>query len=142
MFSIRPYANEDIEQLWALDPIAQESSDRRTFIQRSVEWQACFVITSNEDIIGYSVLEYSFYEQGFVAILYTRPDYRHQGAGSLLMEHMESICQTAKLFTSTNLSNRPMQALLAKRKYILSGVIHHLDEDDPELVFVKYLQQG
>jgi hypothetical protein len=42
-------------------------------------------------------------------------------------------------FTSTNLSNIPMQSLLAKMGYLLSGVIHHLDEDDPELVYVKYL---
>ncbi len=43
---------------------------------------------------------------------------------------------------STNLSNLPMQSLLAKLGYTLSGVIHHLDEDDPELVYVKCLKQN
>ena len=38
---------------------------------------------------------------------------------------------------ATNLSNLPMQALLAKLNYQLSGVIHNLDEGDPELVFFK-----
>lgn len=56
------------------------------------------------------------------------------------MQHLETVCQTEKQFTSTNLSNVPMQALLAKLDYLLSGVLHHLDEGDPELVFVKYLQ--
>jgi hypothetical protein len=59
-----------------------------------------------------------------------------------MMGYLESICRTAKLFTSTNLSNLPMQPLLAKLGYKLSGVIHNLDEDDPELVYVKFLKQG
>jgi hypothetical protein len=34
-----------------------------------------------------------------------------------------------------------MQALLAKLGYKLSGVIYNLDEEDPELVYIKRLQQ-
>jgi len=59
-----------------------------------------------------------------------------------MMRYLESICRTPKLFTSTNLSNLPMQSLLAKLGYKLCGVIHHLDEGDPELVYVKFLRQG
>jgi hypothetical protein len=62
------------------------------------------------------------------------------GAGEALVKHLESLCQTAKLFTSTNLSNLPMQSLLAKMGYILSGVIHNLDEGDPEIVYFKKLR--
>lgn len=57
------------------------------------------------------------------------------------MQHLETVFQTEKLFTSTNLSNLPMQSLLVRLGYLLSGVIHHLDEGDPELVYVKYLPQ-
>jgi hypothetical protein len=56
-----------------------------------------------------------------------------------LLQYMESVCQTPKLFTSTNLSNLPMQSLLAKLNYVLSGVIHNLDESDPEIVYFKRL---
>ncbi|MCX8026153.1 MAG: GNAT family N-acetyltransferase, partial [Thermanaerothrix sp.] len=73
--------------------------------------------------------------------LYIHPAHRRRGAGTRLMQYLECVCRTPKLFTSTNLSNRPMQALLAKLGYILSGVIHHLDENDPELVYVKYLRR-
>jgi hypothetical protein len=65
---------------------------------------------------------------------------RRNGAGAALVKHIESLCQTPKLFTSTNLSNLPMQSLLAKLGYILSGVIHNLDEGDPELVYFKRLR--
>jgi hypothetical protein len=33
-----------------------------------------------------------------------------------------------------------MQALLAKRGYWISGVIHNLDEGDPEIVYCKPLE--
>ena len=52
---------------------------------------------------------------------------------------MGSLCRTPKLFTSINLSNLGMQSLLAKSGYELSGVIHNLDEGDPELVYLKRL---
>jgi len=33
-----------------------------------------------------------------------------------------------------------MQSLLAKLEYVLSGVIHNLDEGDPEIVYFKRLR--
>jgi GNAT superfamily N-acetyltransferase len=72
-------------------------------------------------------------------MLYVDANFRRAGAGSALLKHLESICRTSKLFTSTNLSNLPMQSLLAKTGYVLSGVIHNLDEGDPEIVYFKRL---
>ena len=73
-------------------------------------------------------------------MLYVQQDWRRQGVGQILLGYLEKVCHTHKLFTSTNLSNLPMQRLLAKLNYRLSGVIHDLDEGDPELVYVKYLR--
>ena len=75
-------------------------------------------------------------------MLNVHTQYQRRGVGLLLMRYLETICQTRKLFTSTNLSNLPMQSLLARLGYSLAGVIHHLDEDDPELVNVKYLDKN
>jgi ribosomal protein S18 acetylase RimI-like enzyme len=121
--------------------VAQREKRRRAFVTRSIVARACSVIVDDEQVVGYAVLDYSFFEQGFISMLYVHPDYRRRGAALRLMQHLETVCQTKKLFTSTNLSNLPMQSLLAKLGYILSGVIHHLDEGDPELVYVKYLLQ-
>ena len=33
-----------------------------------------------------------------------------------------------------------MQSLLSKFGYVLSGVIHNLDEGDPEIVYLKRLR--
>lgn len=142
MPSIRSATSKDVDAICAFDHVAQQDSHRRAFIRRSIEAGFCSVIVAEEQVVGYAVLDYSFYEQGFVSMLYIHPQYRRQGAGVMLMTHLEALCQTAKLFTSTNLSNLPMQSLLARLGYILSGVIHHLDENDPELVYVKYIKAG
>lgn len=140
MVSIRPAAETDIEALCSLDLIARLESGRREFIRREVASGNCFVAVTNETVMGYGVLNYSFYHNGCVDMLYIRPEHRRRGAGGALLKHMESLCRTPKLFTSTNLSNLPMQSLLAKAGYVLSGVIHNLDEGDPEIVYFKRLR--
>lgn len=139
MLTIRQASEADANEMFALDQVAQEDVGRREYIRRVIADEVCHVAVGDGRITGYLVLEYTFFEQGFVALLYVAPDDRRQGTGRALMLHAESICRSPKLFTSTNLSNHPMQQLLAQMGYKLSGVIHDLDEGDPELVYVKYL---
>ena len=139
MISIRPAVEDDIEVLCSFDLIAQREEERRVFIRREVMEGNCYVAVADGPPIGYGVLNYTFYHNGCIDMLYVDPDHRRGGAGTALMRHMESLCRTPKLFTSTNLSNLPMQSLLAKLGYELSGVIHNLDEGDPEIVYFKRL---
>ena len=74
-------------------------------------------------------------------MLYIHPDYRRQGMGSKLIQHVESMCKTEKLFTSTNQSNLPMQGLLNKSGFVPSGFIDNLDEGDPEIVYFKDIKK-
>jgi len=140
MYSVRLAMESDIDSIYSFDAIAQHDSRRRDFVSRSVAAGDCFVAVDERVIIGYAVLEYTFYDNGFVSMLYVHPEHRRLGVGTRLMKHLESVCQTNKLFTSTNLSNMPMQSLLVRLGYKLSGVIHNLDEDDAELVYVKFLK--
>jgi ribosomal protein S18 acetylase RimI-like enzyme len=140
MISIRHAIENDIDALCSLDLIAHRENERREFICRVVNEGECFVATKGEKIIGYGVLNYRFYDNGYLDLLYVDANFRRMGAGEALVKHLESLCQTPKLFTSTNLSNLPMQSLLAKMGYVLSGVIHNLDEGDPEIVYFKKLR--
>ena len=143
MISIRQATEKDTGALCLLDQIARQGEEvRRRFIKRSVAAGTCFVALRGEEIIGYGVLNYSFYDNGCIDMLYIDSKHRRCGAGASLLKHLESICRTPKLFTSTNLSNLPMQALLAKSGYVLSGVIHNLDEGDPEIVYFKPLKNA
>jgi len=138
-YSIRLAVESDIDSIHSFDATAQHDNRRRNLVSRSVAAGDCFVAV-DERVIGYAILEYTFYDNGFVSMLYVHPEHRRLGVGTRLMKHLESVCQTSKLFTSTNLSNIPMQSLLVRLGYKLSGVIHNLDEDDPELVCVKFLK--
>ena len=140
MISIRPAIEADIEALCSLDLIARQENERREFMRREVISGNCFVAVMDQTVVGYGVLNYNFYHNGCIDMIYIHSEYRRRGAGAALLKHMESVCKTPKLFTSTNLSNLPMQSLLVKLDYVLSGVIHNVDEGDPEIVYFKRLR--
>jgi ribosomal protein S18 acetylase RimI-like enzyme len=99
--------------------------------------RGCSVFEQGGEVLGYVALEYSFYGNGFVSHLFVREEARRAGVGEALLRHAMAACRTPKLFTSTNLSNAPMQGLLRKLGFVLCGVIHELDPGDPELVYVR-----
>ena len=140
MISIRLAEESEVEALFSLDLIARREDERREFIRHSVATGTCFVAVAEDDVIGYGVLNYNFFNHGNIDMLYVHSDHRRRGAGAALLRHLESQCKTPKLFTSTNLSNLPMQSLLTKLEYVESGVIHNLDEGDPEIVYFKRLR--
>src|ERR1051325_2141304 len=107
-FTVRSAAENDIQEISSIDSIAQTDEHRRNLIRRSVTAGDCFVI-SQEAILGFAILDYTFYDNGFVALLIVKSQFRRRGVGLALMQYLELVCQTAKLFTSTNLSNTPMQ---------------------------------
>lgn len=136
---IRPARASDAQAIKTFDAIARFDASRVTLIDRSIESNQCFVAVVDERVVAYGILNYTFYEQGFVGMLYVHPEFRRRGIGSALMTCLEGRCKTVKIFTSTNQSNTPMQALLAKLGYRPSGIIENLDEADPELVYMKRL---
>ncbi len=140
MIAIRLAVEADVAALCSLDLVARREAGRREFIRREVASGRCFVAVGDGTVVGYGVLSYTFYDNGCIEMLYVHPGHRRCGAGAALVRHLESLCETPKLFTSTNLSNLPMQSLLAKLGYVLSGVIHNLDEGDPEVVYFKRLR--
>ena len=136
---IRQAEEKDITAICSFDHLTQ-IEERRRFIQNSVRSGAASVVVLDGQVVGYAVLEYSFFAQGFMAMLYIHPEHRRKGIGSEIVRYVESICKTEKLFTSTNESNLPMHALMAKLHYIPSGFIDNLDEDDPEIVYFKKIK--
>jgi ribosomal protein S18 acetylase RimI-like enzyme len=138
MSTIRLAHKTDMHEISAFDQVAQQDQARVVFISKAIEARNCYVSQLDSKIIGYGVLEYSFYSYGFIAMLYVHPNFRRQGIGESLVLHMERECETEKLFTSTNQSNKPMQALLKKLDFQPSGIIENLDPGDPELIYFKF----
>jgi hypothetical protein len=88
------------------------------------------------------ILEYTFFEHGFISLVYVNPQERRTGLGEMLLRYLMSICRTPKLFSSTNLSNLPMRTLFAKVGFEPSGIIHNLDSKDPEVIYYKAISAG
>jgi len=138
MRSIREAALDDVSAIAILDKDFA-SRGREEFVRRAAQKGYAFVLEQDGQIIGLGVLEYTFFEWGFISLVYVSPSARRTGAGEMLVRYLVSVCKTRKLFSSTNRSNEPMQALFTKVGFESSGVIHNLDPDDPEIVYYKAL---
>lgn len=137
---IRRAQKTDVNAICVTDRIARTEEQRRQFIRERVRQGMAFVAVSGEQVLGYSVLEHSFFGRGFIAMLMVHPDHRRAGVGSALVHHVEGLCKSERIFTSTNESNIPMQSLLRKLGYQLSGKVVHLDPGDPELFYSRQLR--
>ncbi len=132
--------SSDLESLIDLDAIAKQEQKRRALITEAISLGQCWVAVDVRDssvLLGYGVLNDSFFEQAFIPLIVIRDSARRQGVGSAILRALVSQCGTAKLSTSTNASKAPMRKLLGKLGFTDSGQIENLDEGDPELVFVK-----
>ncbi|WP_223290862.1 GNAT family N-acetyltransferase [Streptomyces avicenniae] len=132
---VRPATAADVPGLVALDPVAADDPARRAAIRRWCGDGSAFVATDASEPLGYCVLEYTFFEQGFVTMLMVAPGARRRGIGASLLRAAENACVTPKLFTSANVSNQPVQRLLHRAGWTPAGLLHGLDDGDPELFF-------
>jgi GNAT superfamily N-acetyltransferase len=137
---IRLARADEAKAVCAIDPRAENTPDRRPFLERAVAAGECYVATDGDAIVGYVVFDRSFYEHPFVSLLFVIESRRRDSIGLALMRYIESICDGAKLFTSTNESNAPMQRLCEKLGFVRSGWIDNLDEGDPEIIYFKRLK--
>ncbi|MEU2268138.1 GNAT family N-acetyltransferase [Streptomyces olindensis] len=127
----------DWQALNAIDSTAAAGDDARSArIRRWLEQGSVLVAEDPSGIVGYSVLEYTFFEQGFITMLMVSPNARRRGIGAHLLQAAEATCSAPKLFTSTNVSNHPMQSLLQRLGWHPVGMVHGLDEGDPELFYL------
>lgn len=124
-----------IEEIVALDEAVMGTRCREPLLRQAVGDGECYVVLNENAVMGFGILDYSFYENGFIKLLIVGSGWRRRGFGRLLVETFKELCRTEKLFTSTNSSNRPMQMLLADCGFERCGRIDRLDEGDPELVY-------
>ncbi len=119
----------------------QAAQARRSQIVRAVSKHECYLVRDRLDVLGYAILTKHFFGYPFIELLIVHPDHRRKGAATALIEHIEAIAPGEKLFTSTNQSNAPMQALCERLGFVKSGWIDNLDPGDPEIVYFKGLRK-
>ncbi|QGM06336.1 GNAT family N-acetyltransferase [Stenotrophomonas maltophilia] len=132
---LRDATPADASALIALDSVA--ASDPRRAEQIG-EWPArvnVHVAEQEREIVGYMTLHEHFFGEAFIEMLMVAREHRSQGVGATLLRHVIAQRGQRKLFTSTNASNFAMQRLLVASGFIDSGIVHGLDEGDPELIY-------
>jgi len=119
-------------------PAMQEWHDWHHAKRESILARECHVALVGEKPVGYGILNRSFFDRWWIALLFVPETHRRQGVGDALLAHMEQFSQSNRIWTSTELPNVPMQSLLKKRGYVLTGVVENLQKN-PELFYYKDL---
>lgn len=86
-------------------------------------------------IVGFVVSSQSFFGNEFIELVHVLPEARRLGVASCLLATVSESRRSQKLFTSTNLSNRPMQQVLIGLDWASAGIVYGLDDGDPELFY-------
>ncbi|PJC98097.1 GNAT family N-acetyltransferase [Janthinobacterium sp. BJB1] len=129
----------DVAAMLACDAYAQAHPERGESVRAAVGKGQCQVAIRAGQMAGYALLHDDFFGHDFVSLVVVAPAHQRRGVGLRLLAAAAHACTTAKLFTSTNQSNGAAQGLFASAGFVRSGRIDHLDEGDPELVYVKFL---
>jgi ribosomal protein S18 acetylase RimI-like enzyme len=135
--TIRDAFASDVPRLAEVDHLAAAGDPgRRAAIQQWVTAASMRVALTQAQVIGYCVTEYTFFGQAFITMLMVARNARGQGVGTRLLLDAQQRRNTTKMFTSTNLSNQPMQRLVIRLGWQSAGIVYGLDETDPELFFL------
>lgn len=143
-WQIRKAVPSDFKWLVHVDAFAEKDHGRRRQIAKAISKGECWVASGADDTaapVGYGCLDKSFFGEWFVSLVVVSDAHRRRGVGRKIIAHLEQCSAAKKIFTSTNMSNTPMRELLAQLGYQSSGVVENLDPGDPELIFMKMLQQ-
>ena len=90
-----------------------------------------------EDVLGFAILNYTFFNQGFVPLLVVAI----ASVALALVELSGAVPQRSSLCRRIG-PNLPAQWLFEKCGYVPSGHIENLEVDDDEPVFFKRLRSG
>ncbi|WP_447945383.1 N-acetyltransferase family protein [Stenotrophomonas indicatrix] len=132
---IRAAVCTDLPALIALDSVAADDPRRAVQIGQWLADGHMHVAELDDTLAGYRVQHRHFFGEAFIEMLMVAAPLRGHGVGSAMLLHATSCSAGARLFTSTNQSNANMQRLLAAAGFHQCGIVHGLDEGDPELIY-------
>ena len=110
----------------------------QAYLEHFITLERVAIALEDGVIAGLTVREVPFFNHEFIHKLLVSDDFRRRGIGASLMEFEVAHSLTEKIFTSTNLSNSPMLALLRSQNWIYCGTLDQMDAGDPEVFFMKY----
>ena len=138
-FRIRQGRPAELDAALGVDEVGDDPA-RRSELAEALADGSCWLAERDGRTVGLAIFDHRFFGRGFIWLVTVSPEERRTGIASALIRHVESICRSDRLFSSTNESNLPSRALFERLGFVRSGLIENLDEADPELVYVKRLE--
>lgn len=135
--AITPATPGDLAAVLAIDGRPDHANE----VTEAVVSGRCSVARVDDEIVGFGVRG-TFFGHDFLELLVVSAQRRRQGVGAALVDAFVARSPEAKVFTSTNASNAPMRALCERVGFVEAGTIDHLDENDPEVVYVRLASGG
>ncbi|HEY3799018.1 MAG TPA: GNAT family N-acetyltransferase [Caulobacteraceae bacterium] len=134
---IRPIGPADIALTGRLDPRIAANQRQQDHLSELLGAGLSWAAFAGEAEVGFAIVTRHFFGHAFIDLLFVAEAQRRSGAGSALMARCVDAATGDRVFTSTNESNAPMRALLAKAGWLPAGMVDYLDPGDPELILVK-----
>jgi ribosomal protein S18 acetylase RimI-like enzyme len=135
--TVRKALLSDHQSLTEADECAQTDRTRAAYIKDCLVAGECLIGEIGTEVFGFVVLNYSFFNCGFVPLIVVAERFRRQGLGSRLLTEAAERCESSKLFISANASNKAAKALFAKAGFVQSGSIENLNDGEPELIYFE-----
>jgi len=125
---------------YRLDKNEHIKLNREEKITKAISHDECFLILSDNQVVGFLIFDYRFFDQGWIKLIIIDEKYRGKGIGGKVFDLLCELCKTEKVFTSTNRSNTRMQKALVKANFIFAGELSGLDDGDPELFYYRLIE--
>jgi GNAT superfamily N-acetyltransferase len=138
LFDIRPIGARETYLLARIDPRLAGDPKRLAHLGDLMGAGLSWLASRGPEPAGFAIVTRHFFNFPFVDLLHVAEAERRRGVGRSLMDHCEQAHDADRIFTSTNESNAPMRALMAKAGWRPCGRVDALDPGDPELFFVKF----
>ncbi len=136
----RVAAYSDANAMLLVDDGGRLQRERTNFINQAITNRAAHVALIDGKVVAYGVIQQTFFNHSFLSLLTVQIDHRRKGVGAWLLQHIEHICKTPKLFTTVPASHIEAQAFLLKVGYTSSGQIENLDDAQPQHIFFRRLR--
>lgn len=131
--SVRAGTADDVAGI--MDVLERSGERTGETVRRWIQSGGTRVAELGHTVVGVAITNPIFFGNDFVETLHVRSGWRRRGVASELLTTISAHRTTEKLFTSTNLSNTPMQTVLNRLGWGSAGIVYGLDEDDPELFY-------
>lgn len=132
-------APRDLEDVWKFHEGVFDDPDARSSVEDAVGAGECWVARSGALLVGFATFGLFLHGHGFLRVIGVLPGYRRRGVAKAIVEHLESICPTDRLFTATTGANIAMQRTAEALGFVRSGVLEHVEDDDVEVIYVRFL---